>query len=112
MTQNHWEWSFGDYAAVKTAVQVIRKGLELEDFPDIRVTQLYRAPVSNKRFTPLFYVSILKQAEIERVFQIAVIMDKEVRFEKHHAQKSPAQCHNSQGFFHSCLACNIPPKCL
>lgn len=53
---------------INTAVQDIVGALELEDFLDVTVTQMNRDPVSNKRFMPIFYISIPKETNVDRVF--------------------------------------------
>lgn len=94
---------------INTAEQEIQECLELDDFTDVKVTQMYRKPLSNKHFMPLFYVSLPMQADVDCIYQATEIVNTEGRLKKHREQKGLSQYHNSQGFFHSSQACNLPP---
>lgn len=68
---------------LNSAVHDIKSILELEDFVDVMVTQMYRGHIAAKIYIPLFHISIPKQADVERIFNITDIMDTEVSFQNY-----------------------------
>lgn len=49
---------------------------------DFMVKQMYRSPVKNKCYISLFYILLLKQVDVDQVFQIMEFTKVEVNFEK------------------------------
>lgn len=98
-----------------TSIDCIQIAINQEGFNNVTITQMYRDSISNKKYMPLYLLTIpkLQDCDIDKkIFNLTEIYGTQVSIKKYRVKKGPVQCHNCQGFFHSQTVCNLPTRCI
>ena len=77
----------------KTNTEDIKLALTMEGFHNVDVTKMYRGPITNKNFMPLFHVSVSKTPNAGNIFALS-LMGASCKFEVYKGRKGLSQCYN------------------
>lgn len=97
-----------------TSIDCIQIAINEKGYNNLTIIQMYRGSISNKKYMPLFLLTIpkLQDRDVDEIFMVTEIYGTQVSIETYREKKGLAQCHNCQGFFHAQVACNLPTRCL
>lgn len=98
--------------SLQTRPEQIKTELEIQNFTEVKITQMYRGPVLKRTLMPLFLIQVNNKTDLESLFQIKDIFGMRVTVEKFRGRKGPSQCHQCQEWLHSASGCGKAARCL